>query len=171
MSRSSWWRNHEGILTTFYPLFLSQIVSFVRALISFASSLVVNLGANTPLSLSFFTYTALTLVYGGIMIYRRQKLQIPWYWYALIGFADVQGSFLVNKAFQYSSITSVTILDCWTIAWVMILMWLILGTRYSLWQFFGTAVCLGGLGLVLLSDAKASDGSGTCLFPKCLFRS
>ncbi|KAL3358138.1 hypothetical protein AABB24_015334 [Solanum stoloniferum] len=159
MSRSSWWRNHEGILTTFYPLFLGQVVSFVRALISFASSLVANLGVNTPLSLSFFTYTALALVYGGIMIYRRQKLQIPWYWYALIGFADVQGSFLVNKAFQYSSITSVTILDCWTIAWVMILTWLFLGTRYSLWQFFGTAVCLGGLGLVLLSDAKASDGS------------
>ncbi|XP_049407689.1 uncharacterized protein LOC125871141 [Solanum stenotomum] len=159
MSRSSWWRNHEGILTTFYPLFLGQVVSFVRALISFASSLVANLGVNTPLSLSFFTYTALALVYGGIMIYRRQKLQIPWYWYALIGFADVQGSFLVNKAFQYSSITSVTILDCWTIAWVMILTWLFLGTRYSPWQFFGTAVCLGGLGLVLLSDAKASDGS------------
>ncbi|KAK4730747.1 hypothetical protein R3W88_023735 [Solanum pinnatisectum] len=159
MNRSSWWRNHEGILTTFYPLFLGQIVSFVRALISFASSLVANLGANTPLSLSFFTYTALALVYGGIMIYRRQKLQIPWYWYALIGFADVQGSFLVNKAFQYSSITSVTILDCWTIAWVMILTWLFLGTRYSPWQFFGIAVCLGGLGLVLLSDAKASDGS------------
>ena len=70
----------------------------------------------------------------------------------------------VNKAFQYSSITSVTILDCWTIAWVMILTWLFLGTRYSPWQFFGAAVCLGGLGLVLVSDAKASDGSGTCLF-------
>ncbi|XP_027767630.1 solute carrier family 35 member F2-like isoform X3 [Solanum pennellii] len=128
MSSSSWWRNHEGILTTFYPLFLGQVVSFVRALLSFASSLVANLGVNTPLSLSFFTYIALALVYGGIMIYRRQKLQIPWYWYALIGFADVQGSFL--------------------------------GTRYSPWQFFGTAVCLGGLGLVLVSDAKASDGSG-----------
>ncbi|XP_069145741.1 uncharacterized protein [Solanum lycopersicum] len=94
------------------------------------------------------------------MIYRRQKLQVPWYWYALLGLADVQGNFLVNKAYQYSSITSVTILDCWTIAWVIILTWLFLGTRYSPWQFFGAAVCLGGLGLVLLSDAKASDGSG-----------
>uniref|UniRef100_M1AHW4 Solute carrier family 35, member F1 n=1 Tax=Solanum tuberosum TaxID=4113 RepID=M1AHW4_SOLTU len=130
------------------------------ALMSFTSSLVANLGANTPLSLSFFSYTALALVYGGIMIYRRQKLQVPWYWYALLGLADVQGNFLVNKAYQYSSITSVTILDCWTIAWVIILTWLFLGTRYSPWQFFGAAVCLAGLGLVLLSDAKASDGSG-----------
>ncbi|KAK4730748.1 hypothetical protein R3W88_023736 [Solanum pinnatisectum] len=159
-NNSSWWRNYEGILQTFYPVFLGQVVSFVMALMSFTSSLVANLGANTPLSLSFFSYTALALVYGGIMIYGRQKLQVPWYWYALLGFADVQGNFLVNKAYQYSSITSVTILDCWTIAWVIILTWLFLGTRYSPWQFFGAAVCLGGLGLVLLSDAKASDGSG-----------
>uniref|UniRef100_M1AHW2 Solute carrier family 35, member F1 n=1 Tax=Solanum tuberosum TaxID=4113 RepID=M1AHW2_SOLTU len=113
MDNISWWRNYEG---TFYPVFLGQVVSFVMALMSFTSSLVANLGANTPLSLSFFSYTALALVYGGIMIYRRQKLQVPWYWYALLGLADVQGNFL--------------------------------------------AVCLAGLGLVLLSDAKASDGSG-----------
>ncbi|XP_059307032.1 uncharacterized protein LOC132058591, partial [Lycium ferocissimum] len=130
------------------------------SLMSFTSSLVANLGANTPLSLSFLSYTAIALVYGGIMIYRRQKLQVPWYWYALLGLADVQGNFLVNKAYQYSSITSVTILDCWTIAWVMILTWLFLGTRYSSWQFFGAVVCLGGLGLVLLSDAKVGGGSG-----------
>ncbi|WMV44483.1 hypothetical protein MTR67_037868 [Solanum verrucosum] len=160
MDNISWWRNYEGILKTFYPVFLGQVVSFVMALMSFTSSLVANLGANTPLSLSFFSYTALALVYGGIMIYRRQKLQVPWYWYALLSLADVQGNFLVNKAYQYSSITSVTILDCWTIAWVIILTWLFLGTRYSPWQFFGAAVCLGGLGLVLLSDAKASDKSG-----------
>ncbi|KAF3681339.1 putative solute carrier family 35 member F1-like [Capsicum annuum] len=165
--------DYEGILMTFYPLFLGQVVSFLRALMSFTSSLVANLGANTPLSLSFFSYTALALVYGGIMIYRRQKLQVPWYWYSLLGLADVQGNFLgkdmkltfvectaVNKAYQYSSITSVSILDCWTIAWVIILTWLFLGTRYSPWQFFGAAVCLGGLGLVLLSDANASDKSG-----------
>ncbi|KAH0635413.1 hypothetical protein KY289_035328 [Solanum tuberosum] len=97
------------------------------ALMSFTSSLVANLGANTPLSLSFFSYTALALVYGGIMIYRRQKLQVPWYWYALLSLADVQGNFLgVN----------------------------------SVVRTLGIAVCLGGLGLVLLSDAKASDKSG-----------
>ncbi|KAF3681340.1 putative U6 snRNA-associated Sm-like protein LSm7-like isoform 1 [Capsicum annuum] len=96
-------------------------------------------------------------------VYQKQPfyfIEVPWYWYALLGVADVQGNFLVNKAYQYSSITSVTILDCWTIAWVIILTWLFLGTRYSPWQFFGAAVCLGGLGLVLLSDAKASGGSG-----------
>lgn len=67
----------------------------------------------------------------------------------------------VNQAFQYSSITSVTILDCWTIAWVILLTWYFLGTRYSLWQFFGAAVCVAGLGLVLLSDAGVGGGGGS----------
>lgn len=64
----------------------------------------------------------------------------------------------VNKAFQFSSITSVTLLDCWTIVWVIILTWFILGTRYSLWQFLGAAVCVAGLVLVLLSDAGVGGG-------------
>lgn len=64
----------------------------------------------------------------------------------------------VNKAYQFSSITSVTLLDCWTIAWAMILTWVFLGTRYSLWQFLGAALCVLGLGLVLLSDAGVGGG-------------
>lgn len=57
-----------------------------------------------------------------------------------------------------------TILDCWTIAWVILLTWIFLGTKYSWWQFFGAAICLAGLGLVLLSDAH-EGGEGTILRP------
>ncbi|CAK9134533.1 unnamed protein product [Ilex paraguariensis] len=155
------WRNNETIVRTLYLLFLGQVVSFILALMSFSSSLVASLGVDTPLTLSFFSYLALTLVYGSILLYRRQKLLVPWYWYLLLGFVDVQGNFLVNKAFQYSSITSVTILDCWTIAWAILLTWLFLGTRYSVWQFFGAAVCVVGLVLVLLSDAGVGGGAGS----------
>lgn len=66
----------------------------------------------------------------------------------------------MNKAFQYSSITSVTLLDCWTIAWVIILTWIFLETRYSLWQFLGSAVCVIGLALVLLSDSGVAGAGG-----------
>lgn len=71
----------------------------------------------------------------------------------------------VNKAYQYSSITSVTLLDCWTIPWVIILTWIFLGTRYSIWQFFGAALCILGLVLVLLSDAGVGGG-GDIFFPQ-----
>lgn len=158
---SSWWRSHGILLRTFYVLFLGQVVSFVLAVASFSSSFIADLGVDAPLTQSFFTYLSLALVYGSILLYRRQKLRISWYWYLFLGFVDVQGNYLVNKAYQYSSITSVTLLDCWTIPWVIILTWIFLGTRYSLWQFFGAALCIVGLGLVLLSDAGVGGGDGS----------
>ncbi|KAL3839797.1 hypothetical protein ACJIZ3_024388 [Penstemon smallii] len=142
-------------------LFLGQVVSFTLAISNFTISLITGEGVDAPLTLSFFTYLALTLVYGSIMLYRRQKLLVPWYWYILLSYVDVQGDYLVTKAYEYTSITSVTILDCWTIAWVIVLTWLVMGTKYSLWQFFGAAVCVGGLGLVLLSDSNPGFGGGS----------
>ncbi|KAE9465552.1 hypothetical protein C3L33_02526, partial [Rhododendron williamsianum] len=155
------WRNKEALLRVLYVLFLGQVVSFVMAIMAFTASFIADLGVDTPLTLSFFSYLALALVYGSILLYRRQKLLVPWYWYVLLGFVDVQGNYLVNKAFEYSSITSVTLLDCWTVAWVIILTWYFLGTRYSLWQFCGAALCIAGLGLVLISDAGVGSGGGS----------
>lgn len=57
----SWWRNYEGILKTFYPVFLGQVVSFVMALMSFTSSLVANLGKFVFLD---FYFLGLKLVVG-----------------------------------------------------------------------------------------------------------
>ncbi|CAN4117277.1 unnamed protein product [Withania somnifera] len=99
-------------------------------------------------SSSFYPYTSI-----------NHYLRVPWYWFALLGVADVRGNFLVNKAYQYSSITSLTILDCWTIAWVIILTWLFLGTRYSPWQFFGVAVCFGGGSKPILGDILVNTGT------------
>ncbi|XP_015386805.1 uncharacterized protein LOC102631480 isoform X2 [Citrus sinensis] len=136
---NSWWRSHVT-LRTLYLLFL---------------------GVDAPVTQSAFTYFSLALVYGGVLLYRRQRLRVAWYWYLLLGFVDVQGNFLVNKAYQFSSITSVTLLDCCTIAWAIVLTWLFLGTRYSLWQLLGAALCVLGLGLVLLSDAGGDGGGGS----------
>lgn len=155
------WIKNKGISRILLLLFLGQLVSFLMALMSFTASITANLGLDTPLTLSLFAYAALALVYGGILIYRRQKLSVSWYWYLLLGIVDVQGNYLVNKAYEYSSITSVTMLDCWTIAWVIILTWLILGTKYSLWQFLGAAICVTGLVVVLLSDAGVGGGGGS----------
>lgn len=159
-SNSSWWRN-QAILRTLFLLFLGQLVSFVLALSSFTSSLIANLGVDAPITQSTFNYFALALVYGGFLLYRRQKLRVSWYWYLLLGFVDVQGNYLVNKAYQYSSITSVTLLDCFTIVWVIVLTWFFLGTRYSIWQLFGAVICVVGLGLVLLSDAGVGGGGSS----------
>uniref|UniRef100_A0ACD5TFT2 Uncharacterized protein n=1 Tax=Avena sativa TaxID=4498 RepID=A0ACD5TFT2_AVESA len=147
-------KDARGLL---FVLFLGQLVAFSLAAGNFASSLIANLGVNTPLTQSFFVYLLLTLVYVPILIHRRQKPRIPWYWYLAMAFIDVQGNYMFVEAYQYSSITSITLLDCWTIVWVIILTWYVLGTRYSFWQFLGAGTCVAGLCLVLLSDAKSAD--------------
>ncbi|XP_015898767.2 uncharacterized protein LOC107432196 [Ziziphus jujuba] len=155
------WRSNHGSLRTLYVLFLGQLVSFSLALCSFFSSLIAKLGVDAPLSQSLFVFITLALVYGSILLSRRQQLQVSWYWYLLLAFVEVQGSYLFNKSLQYSSITNVTLLERWTIAWAIILTWIFLGTRYSLWQIFGAAVSVLGLGLVLLSDAGVGGGGSS----------
>ncbi|XP_011016183.1 PREDICTED: solute carrier family 35 member F2-like isoform X2 [Populus euphratica] len=91
-----WWRSHVN-LWTLYLLFLGQMVSFVLAMGSITSSLVASLGVDAPLTQSSFNYLALALVYGSILLYRRQKLQVSWYWYLLLGLVDVQGNYLATE--------------------------------------------------------------------------
>ncbi|TXG58292.1 hypothetical protein EZV62_016121 [Acer yangbiense] len=198
------WLRNLLTLQTLYLLLLGQLVSLILASMSFTSSLIATLGVDAPITQTTFNYALLALVYGAILLYRRQRLrvmfylfahqmhrlkfvenveqkewnrpnpfvwfyvqytfhglQVAWYWYLLLGFVDVQGNYLVNKAYQFSSLTSVTLLDCWTIAWAIILTWFFLGTRYSLWQLFGAALSVLGLGLVMLSDAGIGGGGGS----------
>ncbi|KAJ4834955.1 hypothetical protein Tsubulata_004092 [Turnera subulata] len=155
------WFGGQAMLRTLYLLFLGQLVSFVLALASFTSSLLAKLGVDCPVTQSSLTYFSLALVYGSILLHRRQKLQISWYWYLLLGFVDVQGNYLYNQAYQYTSITSVSLLDCWTIPWVIILTWVFIRSRYSIWQLCGAAFCVLGLGVVLLSDVGVGGGGGS----------
>lgn len=64
----------------------------------------------------------------------------------------------VNEAYQFSSLTSVTLLYCWTIVWAILLTWFFLRTSYSVWQLVGAALSVVGLSLVMLSDARISGG-------------
>lgn len=100
----NWWRS-QATLRILFLLLLGQLVSFVLALCSFTSSLVANLGnhftktllsflffgvivifynvlvgyslgVDAPITQSIFNYFALALVYGSILIYKRQKIQV-----------------------------------------------------------------------------------------------
>eukprot|EP00262_Sarcandra_glabra_P003809 TRINITY_DN1461_c0_g1_i2.p1 TRINITY_DN1461_c0_g1~~TRINITY_DN1461_c0_g1_i2.p1 ORF type:complete len:313 (+),score=46.68 TRINITY_DN1461_c0_g1_i2:574-1512(+) len=102
----------------------------------------------------------LAVVYGSMMIHRRKALQTKWYYYLLLAVVDVEGNFLVVKAYQYTSLTSVMLLDCWSIPSVIFLTWMFLKTKYRFRKFAGVAVCVAGLILVLFSDVHASDRGG-----------
>ncbi|KAF8403259.1 hypothetical protein HHK36_011360 [Tetracentron sinense] len=135
---SNRWRSN-GISRVLFLLFLGQVVSLNLAITSFTSSFLASIG-----ELSWWVLVS-------VMCCLRMRILFPCI--ALV--------LNVNQAYQFSSVTSVTLLDCWTIPWAIILTWIFIGTRYSIWQFLGAAICVVGLCLVVLSDAGVSGGGGT----------
>jgi solute carrier family 35 protein F1/2 len=90
-----------------------------------------------------------------VMRFRRQrgyKLEIPWWQYLLLAFADVEGNFLVVCAYKYTSISSVMLLDCFTIPVVMLLSALFLRAKYTRSHFVAVLFCLVGISVLVISD-------------------
>ncbi|XP_072965054.1 uncharacterized protein [Typha angustifolia] len=141
-------------------LVLGQFVSLLITSTGFSSSELSRQGINAPTSQSFLNYVLLAIVYGAVVIHRRQPLKIRWYYFIMLAIVDVEANFLVVKAYQYTSLTSVMLLDCWTIPCVIFLTWLFLNTKYGLRKFIGVAICVGGLVLVVFSDVHAGDRAG-----------
>ncbi|OMO79600.1 hypothetical protein COLO4_24370 [Corchorus olitorius] len=145
---------------TLVGLGLGQFLSLLITSTGFSSSELAKKGINAPTSQSFLNYVLLTIVYGSVMLYRRQALKAKWYYYVVLGLVDVEANYLVVKAYQYTSITSVMLLDCWSIPSVMLLTFLFLKTKYRFRKIAGVIVCVAGLVMVVFSDVHAGDRSG-----------
>jgi solute carrier family 35, member F1/2 len=78
--------------------------------------------------------------------------------YLLAAFLDVEANFLVLLAYNYTSITSVMMLDCFTIPCAMGLSYFFLGCRYTWKHVGGTCICLIGLICIVLNDAINDNG-------------
>ncbi|KAJ0229627.1 Solute carrier family 35 protein [Hirschfeldia incana] len=155
--------NLEEIKTkkkTFIGLGLGQILSLLCTCNVFTSSELARKGINVPTTQSFLSYTLLAIVYGGIMLHRRPTIKGKWYYYCLLALADVEGNFLVVKANQYTSITSVMLLDCWAIPCVLVLTFVFLKTEYRLMKISGVVICILGVVLVVFSDVHAGSRAG-----------
>ncbi|KAJ0617068.1 putative solute carrier family 35 member SLC35F1/F2/F6 [Helianthus annuus] len=151
----------KGLFTkkTLFGLFLGQILSLFITSTGFSSSELARRGINAPTSQSLANYVLLAIVYGGVLISRRNGMKAKWYYYLLLGLVDVEANYLVVKAYQYTSLTSVMLLDCWSIPCVIILTWFFLKTKYRFKKIVGVVICIAGIVLVIFSDVHASDRS------------
>lgn len=145
---------------TLIGLGLGQFLSLLITSTGFSSSELARKGINAPTSQSLANYVLLALVYGTIFIHRKKPFKAKWYYYILLGLIDVEANFLVVKAYQYTSLTSVMLLDCWTIPCVIFLTWFFLKTKYRYKKFTGVAICIIGLVMVIFSDVHRSDRAG-----------
>ncbi|XP_059300223.1 uncharacterized protein LOC132052623 [Lycium ferocissimum] len=153
--------NVKGIWTkhTLINLLLGQFLSLLITATGFLSSELARKGINAPTSQSFLNYVLLALFYGVFMICRQEGIKAKWYYYILLGIVDVEANFLVVKAYQYTSLTSVMLLDCWAIPCVLLFTWFFLKTKYRPRKLVGVAICIAGIVLVIFSDVHAADRS------------
>uniref|UniRef100_A0A2K6ELZ5 Solute carrier family 35 member F2 n=1 Tax=Propithecus coquereli TaxID=379532 RepID=A0A2K6ELZ5_PROCO len=130
---------------------------------------------NTPMLQSFINYCLLFLVYTMMLAFRSGSdnlliiLKRKWWKYILLGLADVEANYLVVRAYQYTTLTSVQLLDCFGIPMLMALSWFILYARYRVIHFIAVSVCLLGVGTMVGADVLAGrqDDSGESVLLIC----
>uniref|UniRef100_A0A3Q4BI73 Uncharacterized protein n=1 Tax=Mola mola TaxID=94237 RepID=A0A3Q4BI73_MOLML len=115
----------------------------------------------TPMLQSFLNYALLLLVYVTVLVTRQgdrnivQILKTNWWKYLVMGLADVEANYTVVKAYQFTTLTSIQLLDCFVIPVLMVLSWFFLKTRYRLAHFVAVLVCLLGVGAMVGADILA----------------
>lgn len=112
---------------------------------------------------SFLNYVLLCLVFtttlacrpgeGGLLSVLKKR---GWK-YFFIAVADVEANYLVVQAYQYTTLTSVQLLDCFTIPVVLLLSWAVLKVRYQIIHIVGVSVCLMGIGCLVWADADENN--------------
>nr|XP_031531976.1 solute carrier family 35 member F2 isoform X2 [Vicugna pacos] len=124
---------------------------------------------NTPMLQSFINYCLLFLIYTMMLAFQSGSdnllsiLKKKWWKYILLGLADVEANYLIVRAYQYTTLTSVQLLDCFGIPVLMALSWFILYARYRVIHFIAVAVCLLGVGTMVGADMLAGreDSAGS----------
>jgi solute carrier family 35 protein F1/2 len=86
------------------------------------------------------------------MIERRYPL------YILAAILDVEASMLLLTAFQYTTVTSIVLLDSFAIPCTMVLSYFFMGAKYKRPHYIGIALCLLGLAVNVISDSLRESG-------------
>ena len=128
------------------------------------SQLLANKGFSIPTTQSCMNYFLLSL-HGIHLIRRRQELpaaytkdqpvlRVAWWKYLILAFFDIEGNYCLVRAYQYTTIASVQLLDCFTIPSVMVLSLLFLKVQFNRKHITGCVLCLIGLVILVVSDVN-----------------
>ncbi|XP_024133219.1 solute carrier family 35 member F2 [Oryzias melastigma] len=126
-----------------------------------------NFHVDTPMLQSMLNYMLLCVTYTSMLLCRTgdgnilQILKKRWWKYVLLGLVDVEANYTVVKAYQYTTLTSVQLLDCFIIPVLMLLSWWILKTRYKVAHYVAVGICLLGVGAMVGADLLAGRDQGS----------
>ncbi|KAF7206789.1 solute carrier family 35 member F2 [Nothobranchius furzeri] len=146
---------------------LGQLLSLLICGTAVTCQLLADSKVETPMFQSFLNYTLLLLTYTTFLCTRKgdgnilQILRTKWWKYLVMGLADVEANYAVVKAYQFTTLTSIQLLDCFVIPVLMALSWFFMKTRYKLVHFVAVMVCLLGVGAMVGADFLAGRVQGS----------
>ncbi|XP_068187514.1 solute carrier family 35 member F2-like [Antennarius striatus] len=146
---------------------LGQVLSLLICGTAVSSEFLANYGVQTPMLQSFLNYALLLLVYTTMLCTRKDQRNLPqilktdWWKYLIMGVADVEANYSVVTAYQFTTLTSIQLLDCCVIPMLMVLSWFFLKTRYRPIHFVAVVVCLLGVGTMVGADILAGRAPGS----------
>ena len=168
--------NLKSIISTKYfwkCLLLGQFISVLLCGTAVTSGLLSNYGVHTPTAQSFLNYVLLCLVFTVSLACRGGDrslvyiLKTSGWKYFIISVIDVEANYLVVKAYSYTTIISIQLLDCFSIVTVLVLSYFVLHMRYHFVNGVGVMTCILGLIALVLTDSltknKQSGGSNRIL--------
>ncbi|XP_029137447.2 solute carrier family 35 member F2 [Labrus bergylta] len=146
---------------------MGQVLSLLICGTAVSCQYLADAKVETPMLQSFLNYALLLLVYTTILCFRKGErniieiLKTKWWKYLVMGLADVEANYAVVKAYQFTTLTSIQLLDCFVIPVLMLLSWFLLKTRYRLVHFLAVGVCLLGVGAMVGADILAGRDQGS----------
>ncbi|XP_033635676.1 solute carrier family 35 member F2-like [Asterias rubens] len=115
---------------------------------------------SAPTAQSFLNYLLLAVVYCVILACRRnpqdnlfEVFKARWWKYIIVAFVDVEANYLIVKAYHFTTLTSIQLLDCITIPVVLILSFLVLRVRFGKNHILGVVICVIGVPLMVWADS------------------
>ncbi|EIW79261.1 DUF914-domain-containing protein [Coniophora puteana RWD-64-598 SS2] len=154
------WDRWESIWTKRFILSLlaGQLVSFCITVTNITTTELVNRNWTLSTTQTWFLYFSIFSVYTPYTIYQyglkgwgRMIAKDGWKYFILAA-CDVEGNFLVVKAYNYTDLLSCMLLDAWAIPVCLFFCWIYMRTKYHWTQLLGVLVCIGGLGMLVASD-------------------
>ncbi|XP_070838887.1 solute carrier family 35 member F2 [Chaetodon trifascialis] len=148
-------------------ILMGQVLSMLICGTAVSCQYLADAGVETPVLQSFLNYALLLLSYTTVLSARKgernilQILKTKWWKYLVMGLADVEANYAVVKAYQFTTLTSIQLLDCFVIPVLMVLSWFFLKTRYRLVHFIAVTVCLLGVGAMVGADVLAGRDQGS----------
>ena len=163
--KTSWskkWVNRGGIR----QLLLGQCLSVLMAGTGITSTYLADMCFKAPTFQSLGNYVMLASIFVPVSLFSQLRddnsappprgrcflLKPTWWPFALLALIDIEANYLVVLAFEYTSVTSIMLLDCLTIPSVIILSYIFLNYSYSRFHVLGASICVLGVVLIVLSD-------------------